>query len=336
MISNTRFYGLGHALEICHISGTWKTPDSSEDPMSLASRRVRGRYYGRLIAEWFNPSDPVRHAPLCDDGKPLAERYLLRADRRLDAICKPATHPPAGASPDYHEHRRLNARAAQTKIRRYLYKYFGRNLRMWSLTFAENVSDVVRADAYYRAFVRRLRRLYPQTQYIAVREFQERGAMHYHFAVSHYIPIETMRRLWAYGFVWVSYFGPKKRRKNKPAGHSSTASAKKAAKYLAKYITKTIDATAAIDTRKTPEELSQEERQLLQLVGRHLYMRSHNMYIAFSDAYLSRSELAALIHERLLAGARLVESWQYQIECAAGPPLSVAGWILEEEEDVAN
>jgi len=49
-----------------------------------------------------------------------------------------------------------------------------------TLTFAENVIDIDKANIRLKYFIDKIRRIYKEFKYIGVPEFQKRGAVHYH------------------------------------------------------------------------------------------------------------------------------------------------------------
>lgn len=80
--------------------------------------------------------------------------------------------------------------------------------RWITLTYAENMTDPQRLYKDFEHFIKRMRRLYGRFEYIAVAEPQGRGAWHMHLITIHpekapYMPNETVRNLWAQGFVTV-------------------------------------------------------------------------------------------------------------------------------------
>jgi len=52
--------------------------------------------------------------------------------------------------------------------------------KFMTLTFAENITDLKQANYEFNKFVLRLSYKYPKFEYLAVPEFQQRGAVHYH------------------------------------------------------------------------------------------------------------------------------------------------------------
>lgn len=49
-----------------------------------------------------------------------------------------------------------------------------------TFTYVENFGDIYEGNRQLRMFFKRLRKVYPSFHYVAVPEFQERGALHYH------------------------------------------------------------------------------------------------------------------------------------------------------------
>ena len=124
-------------------------------------------------------------------------------------------------SANYEQHRLANLRKAKARVRRYI-KVNGLRF-LWSLTFAENCVDVGVADKAFWALSRWLgSRGVP---WLAVREFQKRGAVHYHLAVDRFLPHAEVEAAWGQGYVLVS--GPKH-------GWSSASAAAYVTKYIAK------------------------------------------------------------------------------------------------------
>lgn len=68
--------------------------------------------------------------------------------------------------------------------------------RMLTLTYRENMTDRIQALKHLKAYIRVLRRLFPHWQSVAVLELQERGAIHFHIAISGFYPVEVLRREW--------------------------------------------------------------------------------------------------------------------------------------------
>lgn len=102
--------------------------------------------------------------------------------------------------------------SAKSRIRRLVNCNFVENRSSFlTLTYAENMQDLVRAKIDFLLFIKRLNwSLYKtrsnQLKYLAVHEYQDRGAIHFHiilFDVDR-IGLETLRSLWTYGFVKIN------------------------------------------------------------------------------------------------------------------------------------
>lgn len=79
------------------------------------------------------------------------------------------------------ERRLQTVRDARNMARRLALMNFGNGDTFMTLTFAENIRDIDYADNEFKKFMERLRYRSKQSiKYIAVREFQKRGAIHYH------------------------------------------------------------------------------------------------------------------------------------------------------------
>lgn len=117
---------------------------------------------------------------------------------------------------------------AKTTIRRTVMA--ARLDHLLTLTYRENVQDTKRAWSDLVKFIRLVRAHISNWPYVAVMELQERGAIHFHLAVSGRQDVPLLRRLWhsaiggaENGNIDVQYFRGSKAR---------------LAKYLAKYISK--------------------------------------------------------------------------------------------------
>lgn len=84
---------------------------------------------------------------------------------------------------------------ARSSVRR---KCFAAGMdRMMTLTFRENVTDLPVAWEVFKYFSRKMKwRFSDRWFYVAVPEYQERGAVHFHLAVSGFFHANTVRRFW--------------------------------------------------------------------------------------------------------------------------------------------
>lgn len=64
------------------------------------------------------------------------------------------------------------------------------------LMYKEVMKDVDKADKQFKNFIFALRQIYPHLVYLATREFQERGAIHYHVLFNQRVDIKKLNLLW--------------------------------------------------------------------------------------------------------------------------------------------
>ena len=134
-----------------------------------------------------------------------------------------------------------SSRRAKTKVRR-LCKAKGLTT-MITLTYRENQTDRVRMARDFDVFVKRLRRVVPDFQYVCVFEKQERGAYHAHIAVprvlSHYLHKGMLVRSYALlRSIWRAVVGADNGNIDVSRNKKMGRSAARLASYLSKYITK--------------------------------------------------------------------------------------------------
>lgn len=87
-----------------------------------------------------------------------------------------------------------SARRARQKVR-FACKAIGVD-RLMTLTYRANVSDLAESKKHFVAWARRVREHYSAFRYVAVPELQERGAIHWHVAVSGFYDVNLLRALW--------------------------------------------------------------------------------------------------------------------------------------------
>lgn len=84
--------------------------------------------------------------------------------------------------------------------------------KFFTMTFAENVTDLTGANHEFKLFIMRLgykvagRGNENSLKYVVVPEFQKRGAVHYHVVFFNlpYVPIKELRQLWQRGFIKIN------------------------------------------------------------------------------------------------------------------------------------
>lgn len=107
--------------------------------------------------------------------------------------------------------------------------------RMLTLTYRENMTDLNgKGWSDLKAFSRKMKSFFNEDwQYICVPEFQKRGAVHFHMAISGFFPVNKVRKFWRdiVGEGNIDITSPRSIGKN-------SWNPKRIALYLAKYITK--------------------------------------------------------------------------------------------------
>ena len=117
----------------------------------------------------------------------------------------------AGQNGTTDEQKRQNRRKVAMRNRKHLRRIINANFsprrsKFVTLTFEENITEIKEANKRFVSFRKRLARyLEVPLEYIAVPEFQKRGAVHYHMLMNcPYIPHEVLARLWGHGFVKIN------------------------------------------------------------------------------------------------------------------------------------
>lgn len=96
-----------------------------------------------------------------------------------------------------------NVRRAKQKIRRLINCNSDLD-RFFTITFADNVTDLDIANKEFNKFIKRVNRLFPSFKYLAVPEFQKRGAVHYHLLCNlPFIDVNKLTDLWGNGFCFL-------------------------------------------------------------------------------------------------------------------------------------
>ena len=108
--------------------------------------------------------------------------------------------------------------------------------RMLTLTFKDNLEDLDTAWERFKYFSKLMRFRYREKwQYIAVPEYQKRGAVHFHLAISGYYHIQTIRRLWLRA---VGRFGGNVDITSPKKFGKKSWNPKRISQYISKYISK--------------------------------------------------------------------------------------------------
>jgi len=108
---------------------------------------------------------------------------------------------------DKEVHRKKALQRARRDLRRLINANIGRHGGkdvFMTLTFAENIQDVKKANYEFKKFRQRFEyELKEKLKYVCVVEFQQRGAVHYHLVLFGlpYIPAKVVHQIWGNGFV---------------------------------------------------------------------------------------------------------------------------------------
>jgi len=98
-----------------------------------------------------------------------------------------------------------NITRTRNMVRRLALANFDSGSKFITFTFAENISEVSAANVKWRAFMQRMRRKYGTFKYMAVIEFQKRGAVHYHCIWDlPYIKKSDLAEIWDNGFIKIN------------------------------------------------------------------------------------------------------------------------------------
>lgn len=72
--------------------------------------------------------------------------------------------------------------------------------KFMTLTFADNITDLKQANYLFNQFIKRMNYKYPNFRYLAIPEFQKRGAVHYHLLCDMpFIHFREITEIWGHG-----------------------------------------------------------------------------------------------------------------------------------------
>jgi len=88
---------------------------------------------------------------------------------------------------------------------------WGERPKFFTFTFKDNLTQVAEANAVWSKFARRLKQRFGPMKYLAVTEFQERGAVHYHVIFFNMPYVKGLKKviaeLWGEGFIKLKAIG---------------------------------------------------------------------------------------------------------------------------------
>jgi hypothetical protein len=72
--------------------------------------------------------------------------------------------------------------------------------KFMTLTFAKNITDLKEANYIFNQFIKRMTYKYPSFEYLAIPEFQKRGAVHYHLICKMpFVHFSKIYEIWGHG-----------------------------------------------------------------------------------------------------------------------------------------
>jgi len=102
------------------------------------------------------------------------------------------------------ENRKKVVTRIRNNIRRLAIANFNEHSRFFTATFKDNITNMDYANGQFKKFIKRVKYNYGDFKYIAVIEFQKRGAIHYHMLSDFgYIEQKELEKIWGNGFVWI-------------------------------------------------------------------------------------------------------------------------------------
>lgn len=159
---------------------------------------------GNVLEIYEYEKDPVKEIHKKDDDKyNQYEKMLLQHDEK-DWIHEKVDRTD--------ERRQQTMREARNLTRRLALMNFGQGDTFITLTYAENMQDIEKADNDFKKFIQRFKYRYKDLKYIAVREFQKRGAIHFHLICNWNDELQNEEqikakerwfgeKIWGHGFV---------------------------------------------------------------------------------------------------------------------------------------
>ncbi|TET15424.1 MAG: Rep protein [Actinobacteria bacterium] len=102
------------------------------------------------------------------------------------------------------ENRKKVVTRIRNNIRRLAIANFNEYSRFFTATFKDNITGMDYANNEFKKFIKRIKYKYRDFKYLAVVEFQKRGAIHYHMLSDFdYIEHSELEKIWGNGFVWI-------------------------------------------------------------------------------------------------------------------------------------
>ena len=103
---------------------------------------------------------------------------------------------------------RERQRNRRNRIRQLICTNFDSGSKFVTLTFGKvdfDITDVKACNKHFKLFILRLKYRYPELKYVAVIEFQKRGAVHYHMICNlPFVKKKELQEIWGAGFIKIN------------------------------------------------------------------------------------------------------------------------------------
>ena len=135
------------------------------------------------------------HKSVWRDYKADRERILKRKPEQLNIF-------------DQQKFKKKRSAFSLRRTRREIRRLVNSNTQLnkfLTLTFAENISDLKTTNYIFNKFVMRVVYQFPDFEYLAVPEFQKRGAVHYHLLCNlPVVQVSDLQEIWGQGFIKIN------------------------------------------------------------------------------------------------------------------------------------
>lgn len=171
------------------------------------------------------------------------------------------------------------------------------NIKNWksfiTLTIKENITDIATANKMFRNYIDTIKRVKKDFMYIAIPEFQKRGAIHYHLLTnlecgSVFLPKQPLKRLFnPSSKIWkeLEYYNIKYWQNGYSSAEIITGDIKKIIGYISKYMTKDIDN---------------------RLFNRHRYFYSRNLKKPFESYININNQLDKNYYKKIIQDTEII------------------------------
>jgi hypothetical protein len=139
----------------------------------------------------------------------LVEEYFYDEPLRINGGIKDNPNRKKKNNQRSEEYKGRSINIARNTIRRLVQANFGKDSKFLTLTLnnqnAFDITSIKECDTKFRLFIRSLRLRFADLKYLAVREFQTRGAVHYHLIVNlPFILNDDLANIWGHGFIKIN------------------------------------------------------------------------------------------------------------------------------------